>query len=783
MSRTPPKTPRNAGRLIAGPAFGVWAVAAALGCAPGHGAGGGAIAAQAPAPPTAVAAAPAAPATPVRREGPVVGRVMTPAGSGFRPVAGVRVAAGGATTLTDAEGRYFLPRVPAGEQVVRLAHPAFRDAGHPVVVSPGVGTPRANVVLEPRGYGLRQAAGFAAEISGVVYDPRGAALPAATVTLACDRALGGRGISQAATSDADGFFIATLPNVVPLVAPPEVVATASGTTPGGVPVRSLAPLTATLDQPRLALNVQALGFPDPGTPAVVGSAFIAGGETAAIALGALSASPDEFHVEIACGGQVYDALPLSVGAGEATFRVPEGMADRIFTARVVPFGRVAARTAPSPDFVTAYDEADLERDIGFDGAATIVDISEATGSINAPRFMAGEVARFALALTNANERIAPVVDLFGSMPPGSVGVAAAIDGVTVPLDGPDAFGAFRIAGVRLPKAGRAVVEAEFRSPLSAGNAFAFAPTGLGVQMPAIGLSKPTGPASPDALAVAGVDTTGFTFAKAVVDDGTPGNGKARVVLRLQPGASLAGAAYKVTDATKTEVASTATAAVFAGTIDLPAAGTALGLTTADVLDLKIDGATAPQVKIFGATYDAETLIGQINNTDGLAGKVRASRTAGKFQLERVDQGAGKTLEVVASAGSARMRGVLGLPTGVKKGGFQADFTAATARQDNGTVWTLISSAVSWNAAAGQTAATIVVRPPATFAPGDSPSTPITITYDVIKLNGAAGNFGGGTGATLGPKAVSYNLVAPYTISTNDRNFNASSSDAASVGGL
>ena len=758
------------------------AVAAACGlvasCSLSPGPGAHAVTAVPALSPRAVPTVVARPAATV-----VAGRVMARALAGFVPLAGARVTvAGGQVAETDGEGRYALVGTPAGPATLAVTHPDFRPGAHPIVVIPGLGTPRANVLLAPRAYGLRQVAGFDAGVSGVVTDPRGAALGGATVTLGCAQAHGGAGASLTTTTDPDGFFAASLRNVVPTGEAPRVTYEAAGTTPGGILVQTEAAAAVPLEGPQLSLNVQTTRFPEVSAPTVVGSAFVPPGATGEVEATNLSARADEYYLEIVSGAEAYDALPLRTFPGQATFRTPQTLADDVYTLTVVPFGLRARRSPVSASFVAVYSQAELERDITYAPGGGLADLTEAIGTINATRFMAGDVQRYALTLVNANERVAPVLDLVGRVSAGMAGVAAYANGVEAELEGPDAEGRFRVRGLAVPRAGRLPVTVEFRAPVTAASGQAFGPTALALEMPVPGLAKPTAPGLPTPLVVAGVDTSAFSFTKVLEDDGAPGNGVARVLLTLQPTHSLAGAAFKIADATKTEVASPATTAVFTGTVALPPAGVPLGLDISDLLNLKIDGKGAP-VKVFGANYDAETLIGQINSAQGLAGLVKASRSGGKLVLERTEQGAGKTLEILPTPASAHMREVLGLPTGLLMSGFEADFKDVTATQPNGTAWTVVPAGVSWNGATGQTAATITLRPPASYAPGDGPASPLTLRYLVRKLNGTPAAFGGGTGTSLGPRTISYNLVAPFTRTADDRSFVRTGADAPAGSGF
>jgi hypothetical protein len=448
--------------------------------------------------------------------------------------------------------------------------------------------------------------------------------------------------------------------------------------------------------------------------------------------------------------------------------------------RVVPFGRDDRVSAPSPVFITSYTAADLERDVTFPQPGTLEDVTTALG-VNAPAFVVGEAARYTLTLANGNPRVAQDLDLVAHVPAGTAVSGVTAGGEAVPFNGPDGAGLLRVFGMRMPLAGELPVVVDLRSASDSPNGLAFGLTDLSLEMPELGLVRPTPPAASNALTVAGIDTAGFVVSKAVVDDGTPANGIGLVRITLEPGASLAAAGLRFSDLTKTEASSSATAASFTGTAVLPPAGTALGLTTADHLDLRIDTGSTQPFRIFGPGYDAETLIGQLNTQTGFAGLVTAARVGNRFYLERTAQGANRTLEIMNTS-TANVLTALGLTPGKKASGFQADFSAVTATQPGGTAWSVSVLTNTWTGATGVTNANLLLRPPAAFVGGDGPGTPITLTYAVKKLNGTAATVGGGP-ANFGTRFSYYNLVSPYNDPVEDRAFTPTAPDAAAVSDL
>lgn len=117
------------------------------------------------------------------------GQVATTAGE---PVAGARVLAGPAASLSDADGLFRTDEVPLGPLVVEVAHPHYPRHRRRLEIEPGVN--RIEVVFE---------AGTSAR--GRVVDEAGSPVPGATAVLEPLRR--GEGISYQAVTDAEGAFL------------------------------------------------------------------------------------------------------------------------------------------------------------------------------------------------------------------------------------------------------------------------------------------------------------------------------------------------------------------------------------------------------------------------------------------------------------------------------------------------------------------------------------------------------------------------------------------------
>ncbi|MFP5503933.1 MAG: carboxypeptidase regulatory-like domain-containing protein [Candidatus Sericytochromatia bacterium] len=729
------------------------------------------------APSAAVAAAPASVS--------VSGLVARHDGAGFIPLAGatIRVEGHAASAVTDARGHYALTGLPAGSLRLRI-----EAAGHaPVLlkatVSPVGGLGRVNAALAPRAYGLKQASAVTA-VSGVITDPRGAALPHATVRLRCAGANGGAGADLTLQSDANGFYAAALAGVLPNAT---VEVDASGTSPGGVALSASAPASEATSGQRLVLNCTADSFPTLPTPAIVGSSLVLAGDEATVRVANVSTRTDEFYLRLKSGDAVLDVLPSAVIGDAVRFRVPMTLPDAGFEVEVVPFGQTAKATPPSPGFISIdYQLADFDADMRYVADSALQDLTAPSGVINGQHFIGGDQARYTLTLANASTLLAHQLEIKGSVTPGATIVSASANGVAITganLVQPHATtGAWTLKNVHLPIAGQTALSVTFASPAKMANQEAFRVSGLSIHKPSLALTKTVPPATPAALVAQSVEAGAIAIAKALLDDGTPANGLARVQLTITPTGAGAIGAFKLTDVTRTEIAGASTAAAFTGTAALPAIGAPLGLSAGDRLELRIDGGTAQVVQVFSPSVDAETLIGQINTSAGLAGNVTASRTpSGRFHLERVAQGSTKTLEILATS-SAHMLQTLGLTPGLKASGYLADFAGVTASQPGGTAWSIVSPSSTWTPATGTATSSFTLRPPAAYAPGDGPTSPITVTYFMRKHNGTAATLGG-AGTGFGPRINSFNLVAPYTSTAFDQTLNRTGDEPATVSSL
>lgn len=730
-------------------------------------------------------AAPVAAVAAVAATGSVSGLVARHDGAGFTPVPGavVRVEGHASRAVTDARGMYVLTGLPAGPQRLRVEAEGHAPAALRTIVSPVGGLGRVNAVLAPRSYALQQAAAVTT-VSGVITDPRGAALPQATIRLRCAGANGGTGADLTLRSDANGFYATALAGVLPGAT---VEVDASGTSPGGVALSASAPASEATSGERLVLNCMADTFPTLAAPAIVGSSLVLAGDEATVRVAHVSTRTDEFYLRLRSGDATFDVLPSAVVGDAVSFRVPMTLPDAGFAVEVVPFGQMTKATVPSPGFISIdYQLADFDADLTYAADSALQDVTAPAGVINGQHFIGGDQARYTLTLANASTLLAHQLEIRGSVTPGATIVSASAGGVAITganLVQPHATtGAWALKNVNLPISGQTALTVTFASPAKLANQAAFRVEGLAISKPSLALTKTVPPATPTALVARSVEAGTIAIAKAFLDDPTAGNGLARVQLTITPTGSGAIGAFKLTDVTRTEIAGASTAAAFTGTAALPAVGAPLGLSASDRLELRIDGGTAQVVQVFSPSVDAETLIGQISTTAGLAGNVTASRTAsGRFHLERVAQGSTRTLEILATS-SAHMLQTLGLTPGLRASGYLADFTGATASQPGGTAWTVVSPSSSWTTTTGTATSSFTLRPPAAYAPGDGPTSPITVTYLMRKHNGTAATLGG-AGTGFGPRINSFNLVAPYTSTALDQTLNKSGDEPATVSNL
>lgn len=746
-----------------------------------------------PAAPLAPPALSAAPTTARLAAGTVSGLVAAWMDGEFRPIAGakIRVSGEGATSpvVSGPDGRYTFTALAPGSHTLRVEAEGFDATTTRVTLDPVQGVPRANVVLVPAGYALAQVAPFDANVSGVVTDPRGAALPGATVHVVNNCANGGAGSNFFVTTDANGFYTATIPAVAVSAASPGVVqASATGLSPGGLRLDNLNFTSGFLTGPAIVLSPQMDTFEAPGTPTITGSSFVAPGGLASVTATRLSSRADEFYIEVTSGGRIYTVLPNTVSTGTVTFQAPFTLPSSTFTARIVPFGKPAGASPASPAFTSQYLQADFDADLSYSVNAALVDTTTGALDLNGLLFTAGDTAEYTITLTNANPVISQDVRLEGTVPVGVAIASASAGGTALAAGGitqPDAGGRFAVQGITVPAGGTPVpVAIRFLAPTSLATGSGFQVTSPAVRMPSSALTKAVAPATPAALTVQSVDAANFTVTKGFVDDGTAGNGIGVVRLVLTATGSGAIGAFDVTDKTLTDQAAGAAAATVIGSVAQPAQGTPGGYTPGERLDLSVDGGATTSVMIFSSSTDLEILLGQINTTAGLQGLLTATRTADdKIRIARTVQGSTRTVEILGTS-SAGLLAKLGLSAGLVAGtdGILASFANATASQAGGTVWSIVPTTNTQNAD-GSVSVAFSLTPPAAYALGDGPTAPITVTYQVVKTGANLGLGGGTLGTGFGARVISTNLVAPYTDATKDVAVGASVADPAAIVGL
>lgn len=525
-----------------------------------------------PAAPTPQLALPAMPpgtltspaSVPAVAAGVVSGLVAAFDGHRFVPVAGAIVALedGTLTTRTDDAGRYELVGVAPGTQRLVVRQAGFAEARTAFRLSTLLGTPRVNVALAPPRsggprFGLRQLAPADAVITGVVADPRGSALGGATVKATSNAANNKAGGSASAT--ADGFYAVTLPQVAASAqAVGQALLQAYGTSPGGVRLEATTLASVVLNgQPLYVKGLDADGFTLPAAPVPSGPAYTPSGTIARCQVADLSSRLDEFYLRVSAGGHTLDILPDAVAAGLVTYRVPFALNAKTYTVQVVPFGAADRLSPASSTFVARYDAADLEADLAYRPDSALRDATSNAGTLNAGRFVGGDVARYALTIENANPLVSPDLVLSGRVV-GAAGIAAArVDGVAVAaadIGQPDAAGNWTLANFSAPLAGTAAIEIDFAAPAVMAQGAAVGVDALRVSMPSIAATKATAPGAPAALVAANVAPAGVTLAKAVGDDGVPNNGRGVVVLTLAPVGATATGGFRVVDRTMTDQA-------------------------------------------------------------------------------------------------------------------------------------------------------------------------------------------------------------------------------------
>lgn len=749
--------------------------------------------------------------------GTFAGMVATYEDGDFKPVVGaiVKVEGQGGQAVTDADGRYVFEGLKPGDYKVAVTKDGFAQGEAEVKLSPVTGTPRVNVAMNKASYGLQQIAAFNATITGVVTDPRGAALPNATVRIATTA--GSTGTNQTVPANVNGFYTVSIPNMaVSPISPGYVQVTAFGTSPGGVKVEVDEVWAKPITSASLVVNARCDAFTQPTNMTYPSGTFTPMGSTnAAIDVEWMSTRADEFYLLLTTGtGQKFAVLPESITntpAAGATpqkcnikFRVPYAFpqGDNTYSVEVVPFGVIAAAYGDGTSLVTDYTATNLGNDLAYT-LHTIADNSEAVGdggtlpnNVNrGGKLVAGEDVLYKLNITNSNTAISQDLKVKGKAPVGSTIVSAK---VTTTLDAgtpvvinipganitqPNGTGDWSVTGFSIPRMvgvnlGMADVEISFTTPGSAAPGTTFAMSSIAVDMPSANLTDPVPPGAtaPANITFFGIDRSAIKLvSKTVSDGGTASDGFADVTLVIDPTATTTAlGAIKLSDQTASNQATPASKGVLVGTVAQPLAPNAMGLNgpgvNQDKIGIIVDGGAETVVSVASAGWDLETLCAFIN---GFVTGVTASREAGtnKIKLERTVAGDNPVGVKIGPSTTNNMLTKLGYTAGQEDfgtNGIAARFTndgngahpQPTVTQAGGTTWAFDSSSSSNHNVDGSVTATFTINPTGAVAPGSYTGL-ITVKYCVDKMGGGAGFSLGGGGAAMGPKLLFINQVAPF----------------------
>jgi len=265
--------------------------------------------------------------------GQVSGYVARFDGRAFVAAPGVEVtlAGAGVRATTDALGFYGFANVPAGVLKLEAAPAGDHAAALACRLSSMHGLARANLALVPQA----RPAGLAADalaFAGVAVDPRGTALPGATVRIADSLSTVG---NRAVTADPDGFWAAIVPGVAadPLASGTATL-TAFGTTPGGVKVESTAALTLEVGrQPTLAVTATTSAFAAPSA-----LAWEAGAARRRVLTGEnLPTRRDELVLRFTTANGFTEATPAEASPGRVAIDLPPGTGPGV-TVELLPLG-------------------------------------------------------------------------------------------------------------------------------------------------------------------------------------------------------------------------------------------------------------------------------------------------------------------------------------------------------------------------------------------------------------------------------------------------------------
>ena len=622
----------------------------------------------------------------------------------FKPVVGATVKVEGAdgSAVTDHEGRYLFEGLKPGDYKVVVAKDGFAQGEGTVKLSPVAGTPRVNVAMNKPSYQLNQIAPFAATVTGVVTDPRGAALPNATVRVATTA---GTGTNQTVPANANGFYTVTIANMAASpISPGYVQVTAFGTTPGGVKVEVDEVWAKPITSASLVVNARCDAFTRPENLTYPSGTFTPMGATnAAIEADFMSTRADEFYLRITSlddgtglPGQVFAVLPESITNTPATastnqkcnikFRVPFAFPpnNSTYEVEIVPFGITNAAFTDGTKFVVNYTLAQFTSNIAYT-AHTITDGTKGIGeggavpnNANNGIFVAGEDVVYNLDITNANLNVSPDLRVKGKVPAGTTIASVTVTttynngtpvATTIPagnITQPNGSGDWAVTGFTIPNAtgggallGQADVAITFASATNLAPGNTFDVTNVAVEMPSAGHVDGTPPAAVVANAplptVSGVDRSNLFLVSKTINQGTAGDdGYAFVELLLRPTGTTAASVYRFTDTTKTNKLTPGRKAVLNGTTGQPVAPGQIGLNgpgvNQDKIGLIIDGGAEQVVSVASGGWDLETLCAFIN---GLIPGVAASRDAAtnRIKLERTVAGSNRSIKIGPSSTS------------------------------------------------------------------------------------------------------------------------------------
>lgn len=627
--------------------------------------------------------------------GTFAGMIATFEDGQFKPVVGATVKVEGqdGTAMTDVDGRYVFNGLKPGDYKVVVTKDGFAQGEQQVNLSPVAGTPRVNVAMNKPGYALKQAAitPFNLTVTGVVTDPRGAALPNASVRIATTA---GTGTNQTVLSNANGFYTVTINNMsASPISPGYVQVTAFGTSPGGVKLEVDEVWAKPVTSASLVVNARCEAFTVPRNMTYPAGTFTPmGALNATIEVENISTRADEFYLLLsgntattASGTYQFAVLPESItntpAAGAVPqkanikFRVPFAFpADAsTYTVSIVPFGQGAAAYTGPGNFVVQYTQTDFSNDVDF----TTHDIADANepptipANVNTGKFVAGEDAVYTLNLTNDNTNVSQDLKV-----KGRVSTGATIRGVklTTTMEGapdtvvsasvapanitqPDGNGDWSVTGLSLPQAtgfgtGKAKIEVTFASSTATVGGNNFAVSNVAVEMPSAGHVDQSGPAAAVTNSPFNVRTVArdvLTLVSKTIDDGAVANdGYAEVTLVVDPGAaSNAAGVYRIVDQTESNKTTPPRKATLLGSVAVPTQPNTVGLSNADVLEFIIDGVTATPKAVNltnASTWTLETLCQIINLS---VPEVTASRDAGtnKIKIERKVAGSSKSVAI------------------------------------------------------------------------------------------------------------------------------------------